>query len=209
MVNNILETCWHNWKTDKYPIDRRMAIVAEKLGTPDMSVENTRFLINEIVRRHAKEFYLEVGVWVGHSLLSAAMYNKDITCIGIEDFSMHPDKARLLRNMKRMPNNAFLMREKFQTAIPKLHKLIGKVDVYYYDGDHSHHATLLGLCMALPLMRDHSYILLDDLIMQDVRLAKDRFLATYPEWKERLCIVPDKEHGPWFNGFCVLERERQ
>jgi len=208
MVNNILETCWENWETDWHPIDRRMDIVREKLDGTAMSVENTRFLINEIVRRHATDFYVEVGVWVGHSLMSAALYNEDVTCIGIDDFSEHPDKARLLRNMKHMPNNAFLIREKFQTAIPKLRKLVGKVDVYYYDGDHSQHATLLGLCMALPLMRDHSYILLDDLRMQSVRLAKDRFLAIHPKWKERMCIVPNVERGPWYNGFCVLERER-
>jgi hypothetical protein len=212
MIQNILNECWKNWEEDHHPIDRRMTVVEEKIGTPDMSVENTRFLINEIVRR-VGGIYLEVGVWVGHSLMSAAMYNDDIPCVGIENFSAHPDKARLAKSLESMPNNVTMYNGSYVDILPQMEDYAGEITVYYYDADHSHLGTLLGLYMALPLLAPKSYILLDDLTLNQVRHAKNRFVnANIPNWEEVFCVVPPKElvikkaYRNWFNGFSVLER---
>ena len=214
MIDDILNTCWDNWKTDRHPKDRRMYKIHEVIGEPSMSTENIRFLINEIVRRHHPNFYVEVGTWVGHSLMSAAYQNEDTACVGIEDFSRHPDRDRLNKTFTDMhPTNAWVCEGSFEDVIPQLTEMKKKVGVYYYDGDHSHCKTLLGLYMGLPLLTDHAYILMDDLVMEQVAHAKRRFLDANPEWKEVMCIVPPREEcvknnfRPWFNGFCVLERK--
>jgi tRNA G46 methylase TrmB len=162
MIHEILTECWDDWEEDRYPKDRRMKIIHETIGTPDMSVENTRFLINEIMRR-VGGVYLEVGVWVGHSLMSAAVHNPHVECVGIENFASHPDMKRLEYNLKHhIPSNAVVLNGSYVDIIPRMTEYIDDVDVYYYDGHHSHEATLLGLYMALPLMKKKSYILLDD-----------------------------------------------
>lgn len=211
MIQSILKTNWDDWEGDQRPKDRRMSIIEDKIGEPSMSVENTRFLINEIVRQ-VGGIYLEVGVWVGHSLMSAAVFNPDVECIGIENFSAHPNKERLANSMKLMPKNVTLYDASFVDLLPKMGEYTDKVTVYYYDGHHSHAHTLLGLYMALPLLAPKSYILLDDLVMNQVRHAKNRFVNANSEWEEVFCVVPPKElvmkktFRNWFNGFCVLER---
>jgi hypothetical protein len=189
-----------------------MAVVQEKIGSPDMSVENTRFLINEIVRR-VGGIYLEVGVFVGHSLMSAALHNPEVECIGIENFAVHADMERLAYVLKHhMPDNARVLNASFVDLLPRMTEYAGKVTVYYYDGSHSHKDTLLGLYMALPLMAPKSYILIDDMTLNQVRHAKNRFVNANDEWEEVLCIVPPRElvikktFRNWYNGFCVLER---
>lgn len=214
MVKTILSECWDNWKVDRHPKDRRMLVINEKIGQPSMSVENQHFLINEIVRRFRPNFYLEVGTWVGHSLMSAAYQNEDTACVGIEDFSRHPDNERLQKTFLDMhPTNAWVCEGSFEDVIPQLKEMIGKVGVYYYDGDHAHCSTMLGLYMALPLLAPHSFILIDDLVMEPVHHAKTRFLDANPEWEEVMYIKPKREEcvenifRNWYNGFCVLERK--
>jgi cephalosporin hydroxylase len=188
-----------------------MTIVDREIGTPDMSVENTRFLINEIVRR-VGGIYLEVGVYVGHSLMSASMYN-GAECIGIENFTEHVNIERFNKSMERMPTNARVIKGSFEDVIPQMNDYKGMVNVYYYDGHHSYDKTLLGLYIVQPLMAPKSYILLDDLVMNQVRHAKNRFVNVNDEWEEVFCVVPPKElclkntFRNWYNGFCVLERQ--
>jgi hypothetical protein len=212
MIQSILKTNWHNWEEDPFPKDRRMTIIQDKIGEPAMSVENTRFLINEIVHQ-VGGVYLEVGVWVGHSLMSAAVYNPNVECMGIENFSEHPNKERLANSMKLMPQNATVYDGSYVDLLPLMEDYAGKITVFYYDGDHSYKGTLLGLDLALPLLAPKSYILLDDLIMSQVRYAKDKFVKNNSEWEEIFCVVPpielvekDYTFRNWYNGFCVLER---
>lgn len=212
MLNDIMTTCWDDWQEDEHPKDRRMTIVDEVIGTPDMSVENTRFLINEIVRR-VGGIYLEVGVWAGHSLMSASVYNEDVECMGIENFSQHPQKERLARSLEAMSNNVTIYDGSYVDILPRMTDYLGKITVYYYDGHHSHKDTLLGLYMAMPLMAPKSYILLDDLIMNQVRHAKNRFVDANDTWEEVFTVVPPRElvikntYRNWFNGFSVLEKQ--
>jgi predicted O-methyltransferase YrrM len=191
-----------------------MLVIEEKIGQPAMSVENQHFLLNEIVRRFRPNFYLEVGVWVGHSLMAAAYGNEDTACVGIENYSAHPDKDRLRKTFEDFnPMNSWVSQGDFIDVIPKLVTLKGHVGVYYYDGDHSHTGTLLGLYMALPLMAPHSYIIIDDLTLPQVKHAKDRFVNANAEWEEVMCIIPEREekventYRNWYNGFCILERK--
>lgn len=209
MIQDILNKCWTMWELDSFPLDRRMYRVGKELGWHAMSIENTNFLINEIVRRHDTDFYLEVGVWVGHSLMSAALYNPDVTCWGIENFSAHPDKKRLQGNLKHIipKENVTVLFGDFEELLPKMEILNGEVGVYYYDGDHSYYSTLLGLHLAQPLLSPHSYILIDDLMMKQVEGAKNQFLLDKPEWKEVFCHIPEQNYTPWYTGFCVLERK--
>lgn len=212
MITDILNTYWDDWRVDRYPKDRRMLVVSDVIGEPSMSTENFRFLLNEMVRRLGG-VYLEVGVWVGHSLMSAAIYNDDVECIGIENFTSHPDVERLRNTMTHIPN-ARLIEGDCRDVIPTMHyDYGGKVSVYYYDGDHSLDGTLWGLQLAKPLMAPNSYMVIDDMIMNQVRHAVERFVRTEYEWNPALYIVPQRtseitkmKFRPWYNGVAVLKR---
>ena len=104
-ITKILEENWKDYKIDLYPKDRRLSIL-EKKKVYGGSTENIRFLINEIVRRFAKNgVYLEVGIWHGCSLLSASLFNSSTRCIGIDNFSeLNPEdknESILRENFKK------------------------------------------------------------------------------------------------------------
>jgi cephalosporin hydroxylase len=146
--------------------------------------------------------------------MAAAYQNEDTACVGIEDYSEHPDYDRLQKTFTDMkPTNAWVCEGSFQDVIPKLKEMKGKVGVFYYDGNHSHENTLLGLYMALPLLAPHSYIIIDDMLIPQVKHAKQRFVDANDEWTEVMCHIPERQKAirntfrNWLNGICILERK--
>jgi len=154
MIEKILKECWINYKKDLNPRDRRMGVLKEK-GVRGMSTENIRFLLNEIVRRFAKRgTYLEVGMFRGCSLLSAALFNPSIRCIGIDNFSefnynssgWRPsdnlnNEEELKNNLAKFPNvgNVRWYNGDYKGVIKNLfaEEPNLKVNIYFYDAGHS------------------------------------------------------------------------
>jgi hypothetical protein len=214
-VGLILLNNWNNYKSDLLPKDRRMRILSEK-SIQGMSTENIRFLINEIVKQYADGgVYLEVGMYQGCSLLSAALYNQSTRCIGIDNFSQfdenNANQNKLKENIAKLdhPDNVEYHNMDYQEYFDLLSaKEPGlKVNVYFYDGEHSYKNQLEGLRRALPFLTAKCIIFVDDINWPEVAAANKRFLRENPDFKS-VFKIRTKANGSsdWWNGFEVIAR---
>ena len=214
-IKSILKANWKNCATDVCPMDRRMSILDIK-GVAGMSTENTRFIINEIVRQYANAgVYLEVGIYRGCSLLSAALFNTATRCIGIDNFSQFDidgvNEKTLKMHLEKFgnPKNIEYYKKDYKEALkdlflkePEL-----RVNVYYYDGDHSYENQLEGLDIMVPHLAEKCVILVDDINWNQVKKANRDFIKRHRDFKLAL-IIRTKMNGSkdWWNGFSVITR---
>lgn len=216
VVASLLDECWFDYRTDTYPKDRRMRILDEK-GVYGMSTENVRFLLNEIVRRYAKGgTYLEIGTLHGCSLLSAALYNESTRCIGIDNFSQfnsdEMNERMLQENLAKFssPANIEFYNADYKNALPKLcaNEPL-KIDVYFYDGEHSYASQTDGLRVILPYLAADGIILVDDINGRQTERANRDFLRDHPEFRSSLRILTKRNcSDDWWNGVEVIQGPR-
>jgi hypothetical protein len=214
-IISILKENWDDYKKDLCPKDRRMNILLEK-GVEGMSTENIRFLFNEIVNKYAHNgVYLEVGMYRGCSLLSAALFNESTRCIGIDNFSQF-DKERknqelLKNNLSKFnnPENIEWYNKDYKEAIKDIFSkepdLI--VDVYFYDGNHSYRDQFDGLKIMLPYLADRCIIIVDDFNWEEVENANANFIKENPFFKSLLKINTEVNGSKdWHNGIEIIGR---
>ena len=214
-ARRMLAVNWNDYKKDLHPKDRRMKVLDDR-GVRGMSTENVRFMVNEIVKRCAAGgVYLEVGMFQGCSLLSAAYGNLGTRCIGIDDFSQfnegNKNELILKENLAKFPDhkNIETYNQNYQKAIESIFgKEPGlKVDVYYYDGEHSYENQMRGLEIILPHLADKCVILVDDINWTEVQTANDHFIQNNPGFKSILRIkTKANQSADWWNGFEVIVR---
>lgn len=224
MISKILKECWVDYKKDLSPKDRKMNILKER-AVRGMSTENIRFLLNEIVKRFAqKGTYLEVGIFRGCGLLSAALFNPSTRCIGIDNFSQFNYNSEgwrpsdNLNNEEELKNNLAKFsnvkniewynggyKEIIKNLFTKEPKL--KVNTYFYDGEHSYRNQLEGLKMMLPHLSERNIIIVDDLNWKKVEKANKDFIKESPDFKS---IIKIKTKGncskDWWNGIEIIAR---
>ncbi len=215
-IAKVLLEGWSWYKFDGHPKDRRMRIHEEK-DIAGMNTENIRFLINEIVKRYAVNgVYLEVGMFQGSSLLSAALYNGKTRCIGIDNFSQFDEdgknEAVLKQNLSKCgsPSNIEIYNMDYTDGI---RHLFGKdpnlkVDIYYYDGQHSYENQKMGLEMMLPYLAKKCIIFVDDINWDRVDRANQDFLKENKDFRS-VFKVTTKAVGvsDWWNGFEIITRD--
>ncbi|MBN2209397.1 MAG: class I SAM-dependent methyltransferase [Candidatus Coatesbacteria bacterium] len=215
IVASILSENWDDLANDLFPKDRRMSVLAER-DVDGMSCENVRFLVNELVRRFAPNgVYLEVGMYRGCSILSAALFNQGTRCIGIDNFSEFDQDGTnhevLKANLAKFgnPSNIEYHNLDYRDAIWRIFAQEPdlKVDVYYYDGEHTYEQQVAGLEIILPHLSERCAILVDDLNWEYVERANADFLRAHPDFDSafkigaRGCGTDD-----WWNGVEVITR---
>jgi hypothetical protein len=224
MIKKILKEYWVNYKKDLSPKDRKMNILEEK-DVRGMSTENIRFLLNEIIRRFAKKsVYLEVGIFRGCSLLSAALFNPSTRCIGIDNFSefnydsdgWRPsdnlnNEEKFKNNLAKFPNAKNI--EWYDGDYGEIIKILFnkepnlKIKIYFYDGEHSYKNQLEGLKIILPHLSKRSIIVVDDLNWQQVEKANKDFIKENPDFKSVIKIkTKDNCSKDWWNGIEIIAR---
>ena len=211
IVQEILQKNWENYIKDPYPKDRRMAILKD---VHTLSTENIKFLINEIVRLYAK-VYLEVGVFKGGSLLSAALFNT-ARCIGIDNFSEFKDKNNNLKTLETNLEKFSLLNINFynmdyKKAIKKIFNETPslKIDCYFYDGAHNREDSITGLEIMSPHLSEKCIIIADDTNWAGPREGIKTFLRNHPDFQLEIDIKSDysgKKEIKWWNGIMIISR---
>lgn len=212
VIKELVGINWSAVQYDYFPKDRRMRILDEK-KIPGMNTENIRFLINELVKRFAKEkVYLEVGTYQGSSLLSAALFNPYTRCIGIDNFSQFRNREIQLRKNLELFNeckNIKFYNMDYKAAFKKLFSEDPdlKIAVYFYDGYHSYEEQKDGLDLMLPHLADQCIILVDDINWRQVEMANESFLDRNSDFRSVFKIKTKTNHSEdWWNGFEVIAR---
>jgi hypothetical protein len=210
----ILATEWGNIRRDLHPVDRRMDVLREH-GVAGMATENISYLINELVKRFARNgVYCEVGVFQGYSLVSAALFNPSTRCIGIDNFSEFNTEngncAILRRNLDRFElKNAQIHNDDYRAALRRLflRERDLRINVYYYDGRHDYHSQVAGLEAVVPFLAPRCVILVDDINLPAVEKANAVFIKTHRDFRTAFRIKT-RVNGSrdWWNGFEVITR---
>lgn len=170
--------------------------------------------------------YAEIGVFQGRTLVAVAKAAPDLSCFGIDDFSiLDPEEKNLKIVQKRLEShgvsNAKLINLDFEIALADASKhLLGKkIGVYFIDGPHDYRSQLVALLLAKPLLHDNPVILIDDANYAFVRQATYDFLKSHDEFKlifeaygaahpanMEKNELKEGEKG-WLNGINILVRD--
>ncbi len=134
--------------------------------------------------------YVEIGVFQGLTLVSAALAAPDLPCIGIDNFAtLDPDSKNKEIATERMARfgaaNATLIDSDFETALEELDSHLGGrgIGVYFVDGPHDYRSQMVCLLLAKRYLHDRSVIIVDDANYACVRQASADFLAGHPDFK--------------------------
>ena len=209
-----IKLSWANAEKDTSKVNQ------EILGMSGMSGRRTRHFINNLCAMPDCK-YLEVGTWKGSTLCSAMFANK-INCTCIDDWSQSFSSASdvgpkevFLKNFKKFKgiNNAIFI-EKNCWEIDPEH--IGKFNIYFYDGSHSHEAQHRALTHFLPSLDDEFIFMVDDWNLERVQWGTNKGIeenSLNVLYKKEILTTEDGSHPPpkksgpnsdWHNGLCVF-----
>lgn len=170
--------------------------------------------------------YLEVGVFQGLTLISAALEAPSLPCFGIDNFAtLDPDSKNLGIVEARISTfgvtNAQLINMDFEEALESLERYIGdrKVAVYFVDGPHDYRSQLICLTLIKPYLHEHAVIVIDDANYPDVRWSTRDFLLGHKDFRLAFDAyspghpanlsgdVKTLQEAGWLNGVNVLVRD--
>lgn len=176
--------------------------------------------LNRLVARLAPdETYLEVGIWKGLTLISAAFENRDKLCVGCDHFRTWGRytgwgvlaRRALAENLERYRARSAEIRI-FAMKSAELFRrrlLSAPVGVYFYDGDHSYEGTYQGMVAASPFLAERSVVLVDDWNDREIRRATfDGLEQASLRVLWRRALPGDHTTLGWWNGLGVFYVEK-
>lgn len=145
-------------------------LTEKELAIRGFSTPTQRSLWNYLMSNAA--MYVESGVYGGGTFFSAIKGNKDLTAVGIDDFSQDFSQADIfdhfrenLEQYKDEAHSVKFINDDFFSMDLDSHfgkDLFGDVDFYFYDAVHTPEAQGVALPRMLPYMRDVSIFGCDD-----------------------------------------------
>ena len=170
--------------------------------------------------------YLEVGVFQGLSLLSVATNFPDLSCFGVDNFSILDPNGQNLeivnsRIARLEAENVMLVNQDFEDALKLLPDYIQdrKIAVYFVDGAHDYRSQLVSLLLAQNHLHENAIIIVDDANYEFVRQSTKDFLSAFPDFKllfeayspAHPANLPADElqkwEQGWLNGVNILVRD--
>lgn len=185
--------------------------------------------LQRFVRRLADQpdrCYLEVGVYQGLTLVSAAVAAPEVPAWGIDNFAQFDPGGHNADRVERRiadngATNAHLVNADYEDALEALEGHIGdrKVGVYFVDGPHDYRSQRMCLDLVRPFLAGDAVVVVDDSNYRHVRQANRDFLAVNPEYRllyEAYTPCHPKNadaatlaamRDGWWNGVNVLVRD--
>jgi hypothetical protein len=135
-------------------------ITDEILKMQGMSGLKTRHFYNNLCSMNNAR-YLEIGTWKGSSICSA-MCNNKMTCVAIDNWSeFGGPKMEFLNNFNKYKGNNdanFIEKNCWDIDV----KMLGKFNIYMYDGNHDEDSHYKALNHYLPVLDQEFIYLVDD-----------------------------------------------
>lgn len=190
-------------------LDSLHGILAPEASMERMSTFGVAALINRAVAGMPPDHsYVNVGTWMGFSLWAGMHGNPDMTCVGVDDFSMFGGPREQFHawfDRLRTPNHHFHEMD-YRDYFDRVHE--GKIGVYFYDGDHTYEHQLLGLRTAERFFGDNCVVIVDDTNWVEPYEATYDFIA---ESEHEYSVLLDQQtvgngHPTFWNGLLVLQK---
>jgi hypothetical protein len=156
-------------------------------------------LLNNLAAQ--SETYLEIGSFMGSSLL-AAIHNNTVKATAVDNFCMKPKvRGHFFYNTKGYTFD-FIEEDCFKLDPSKL----GPFDLYFFDGEHTYSAQYNAITYFLPAMKDEFTYIVDDWNNEPVRngtfdAIKDSGLKVEDFVQRKNNLMKDKA-GWWCGTAC-------
>jgi hypothetical protein len=185
-----------------------------------MSGRKYRRFVNNVVSDIENARYLEIGSWAGSTACAAMFGNAaKVTCIdNWQEFGGPKDAFFTATNAARSPSVDFSFIESDFRKVT--FNLLGKFNVYLFDGPHSYIDQFDGIWMAQPALDEYYIQIVDDWNWPDVRNgtrdAFDRYnckclysIEVRTTQDDTHPINAKMERSDWHNGYFIgLMRRR-
>lgn len=196
--------------------NRKSSLSSNILNLDGMSSPKVRHFLNNICHISENINYLEIGVWKG-STFTSALYNnaKHIShAYAIDNWSQfNGSKELLINSLKELkdvwPQHTIIESDSFSVDLSLFKE---KIDIYFYDGDHSRQAQKKALEYYLPILKDEFIYIVDDWNHSDVSSGTREGINSINYSIEKEWILPANGNGDtenWWNGFYVALLKRK
>lgn len=186
------------------------------LGRENLLIQDTTFYsyLNQLVSQlnPETEYYLEAGVFVGTTLISAAINNKT-KCYGVDNFTIlckqQPAIDILNQNLDKCGlTNVEYFNMRFQDFFdnPPIDK---KVKIYFYDADHGYNLTYEGIVKAKSVLADQALIIIHDTDKSQSEEPWNAAMNIVKNEKEFSFIQEISGSTEWPCGVIFLEYKRE
>jgi predicted O-methyltransferase YrrM len=179
--------------------------------TKGMGTPNGLAVLN-LAARHLEgdEVYLEVGSYLGTSIIGATLGNRNHNFIGIDNFSQFEGPQKQCEeNIARLAEAPVRLIAADAWRVFKSDTLAYRVGVYFYDGGHTFVDQWRGLELAEPYLADRALVVVDDASHPPVHAANRLFTRGRPAWT-LVAHYPSPHNGEprWWNGIDVYAFRR-
>ena len=185
------------------------------------SVKKLKLLRNAYSFLPPDECYLEIGTFVGKSLISAMVNNEPRTTYACDNFSQFNDVSSekiLLENLRKygLKDRVTFYNNDFRKILhPQFIK--EPIGLYLYDGAHDFDSQYQAIKQAEHLLSDHALVIVDDWRFADDShsYAKAGTLNAIEESVNKYELLYDLparfngDHATWWNGVAVFAFHRQ
>ncbi|MEW5798818.1 MAG: class I SAM-dependent methyltransferase [Bacteroidota bacterium] len=167
------------------------------------------------------ECYLEIGTFVGKSLIAAMLKNEPRKTYACDNFSQFNDVSSekiLLENVRKygLQDIVTFYNEDFRRILNPQH-IKEPIGLYLYDGAHDFDSQYQAIKQAEHLLADHALVIVDDWRFADDShsYAKAGTLKAIEESANRFELLYDLpsrfngDHATWWNGVAVFAFHRQ
>jgi hypothetical protein len=150
--------------------------------------------------------YLEVGVYKGGTSCAALCGNQTLNPYLVDNYAYGPEIGkefeRNIQKFSTVPYNFYNGDSFDESLIAKIDK---KMDIYFYDGDHSIEAQEKALTKYFDKMADTFIWIVDDYNWADVKIGTQQALNSLPCTVEKdWTILTPGNHSPlWHNGVYI------
>jgi predicted O-methyltransferase YrrM len=169
-------------------------------GVQNLSTEATLVLLNCAARNlEPGESYVEVGSYMGASLIGAMRGNEDKDFVAIDAFEW-ATRARFDDNLERFGATAATVVTGDAFEVLESAQLEGRrIGVLFWDADHTHEGQLRGLRDAQPRLTPGALAICDNADRPSVRSAIDEWLREQPRARELLELGGRTRGQPWWH----------
>lgn len=186
-----------------------------------ISVKKQKLLNIAFSCLNVDECYLEVGTYLGKSLISAMLGNperKVYACDNFSQFSSSNCFEKLQNNLCRykLDKKVTFYNSDFLKILNK-DKIPIPVGLYHYDGAHDENSQYRAIKNVEPLLSNEALIIVDDWRFAEdsksyAKMGTEKAIKESSNKWETLYNLPARyngDHAMWWNGVCILAFKRQ